>query len=616
MVDPTKPIHLLKGKEDGYDIHHFYSYLTQSGYDVRYIKPEDLRRVTIGDEGQQRVHCTAVQSQNRKAEGKYEQIYQVALELHQRELEELGEDMLKALAPICFNDFRTIHLVHDKRMLGIVRQELDSLVHENILTPDEADLLRDGIAPTFIPGSTELHKLLGQIQKGVSSKDDYLLKAVSSGKGKGIIFGTDLSDEEFIKYLKRLSMLKGNAALYVVQPVIQQPRYNLVIPKNNTKAVVEYQLVGTFMMVNGEHLGIGQWRASPDRICAISRGGGWMCSLMETSTNGTKQKRIAQDSKEANQKDINGTTISSNPPNTIIERLTISSQDQATSPIHVKIINTILHSAGILILDLAFPDPSSSYLLSLITALQESHGHNPPLTHSSTRGYFWDVKPLSHEIPTASTSPSQTASTQQLHIPTRVSSQPLARSETSRPFLWHTDCSYTPAPPQFFALQVLHADAMGGGTLAVLPLPSLLSALPMATIAALRAPEFQIAVPAEFASGDAKAVVGALLSSPVSTPQSEDGKGSEGADRDGGEMKGGRVRFRADIITPLTPRASSALHDFQQALEDARGVDLTAEVLPSGSLVLLDNGRWLHARNEIRDRRRWLRRIRWDGRVF
>jgi len=74
----------------------------------------------------------------------------VALELHQWEMKALDQDILKALAPLCFNDLRTIFLVHDKRMLGIVLQELDSLVYRhNVLTLEEAEMLRNGIVPTI-----------------------------------------------------------------------------------------------------------------------------------------------------------------------------------------------------------------------------------------------------------------------------------------------------------------------------------------------------------------------------------------------------------------------------------------------------------------------------------
>lgn len=104
--------------------------------------------------------------------------------------------------------------------------------------------------------------------------------------------------------------------------------------------------------------------------------------------------------------------------------------------------------------------------------------------------------------------------------------------------------------------------------------------------------------------------------------------------------EGYRIRFRSDIITPLTDEASVALAHLDSILartrmaktngflglgegsreeEKGRGemsLNLTADMLPNGSVVLLDNGRWLHARNEVRDPGRHLRRVRWDARLF
>ena len=53
-----------------------------------------------------------------------EAIHQVGLELHQRELLAIETEMLQQINIRCFNDMRTILLVHDKQMLRIVKQEL------------------------------------------------------------------------------------------------------------------------------------------------------------------------------------------------------------------------------------------------------------------------------------------------------------------------------------------------------------------------------------------------------------------------------------------------------------------------------------------------------------
>ena len=95
-------------------------------------------------------------------------------------------------------------------------------------------------------------------------------------------------------------------------------------------------------------------------------------------------------------------------------------------------------------LSLGFADEDSDYLKQLLVSLHKNHGHQLPIAHSATRGWFWDVRPSKTNF--------QAGNHQ-------------ARSETMNEFPWHTDCSYEDPPPRYFALQVLQHDRYGGGTL-------------------------------------------------------------------------------------------------------------------------------------------------------
>lgn len=301
MFDLSKPIHLLKGTEAGYDIRLFADYLRERcGLNVQFIKPEHLRLIPNNNSKGSTLCCasdpgelTSGNEEDLKAwrlispEGEVlEKIHQVGLELHQWEMQDLGEDMLKALAPLCFNDLRTIYLVHDKRMLGIVLQELGSLVEEHmVLTTDEAEILRNGIVPTILPGSRELEELIRRARNGSEVKDNYLMKPIGGGKGHGILFGTDVTTDEWIESLLRLSESRVEGQNYVVQRVVTQQKFDVVMPAENDKYSVQRNpFVGTFMMLNGEHLGIACWRTGPERICAVSRGGTWMVTLVRDSS--------------------------------------------------------------------------------------------------------------------------------------------------------------------------------------------------------------------------------------------------------------------------------------------------------------------------------------------
>jgi len=177
-----------------------------------------------------------------------------------------------------------------------------------------------------------------------------------------------------------------------------------------------------------------------------------------------------------------------------------------------------------------------------------------------------------------------------------------ARSETMEEFPWHTDCSYEVYPPRFFALHVLQPDTRGGGTLSVFKVDQFLALLSPFAKEWLFSPNYRIAVPPEFKKSPYdEYIVGSLLTT------SPDGKSTQ-------------LRFREDIVAPLNPQAAEALEELKLVLlrptSNVHILNLTAQDLPRGSIILMDNRRWLHARNQVKDPNRHLRRVRWDARPF
>ena len=143
FFDHSLPLHLLKGEETGLDIHQFVL-LVQSvtGRKPSLIEPSNLRLVTdhLSSTG---FALTCVAGIDPEGHEVFERVHQVGLELCQHELRALSVPMLREIALCCFNDLRTIFLVHDKRMLGIVLSELDDLVEkQKILTTLQAERLR------------------------------------------------------------------------------------------------------------------------------------------------------------------------------------------------------------------------------------------------------------------------------------------------------------------------------------------------------------------------------------------------------------------------------------------------------------------------------------------
>ncbi|KAL2008009.1 hypothetical protein VTN00DRAFT_7991 [Thermoascus crustaceus] len=291
LYKPDLPLHLLKGEERGIDIHLFTSYAErQLGIRPRFITPSDLRLMpSPHSNGGYKLCCLAPQSPKsptqlptftNSAGEVLEEIHQVGLELHQRELLALSREMLQQISLRCFNDMRTVLLVHDKRMLGIVLQELESLVEKNILTPEQAKALQKGIATTILPGSVELEKLITACHECEPLKNDYILKPVRSGKGAGILFGDQLNQAEWISKLDLLRCpgLAPGTTTYVIQRRVQQPLYDVLM--REIDGLQQWPIIGTYHVIHGQFLGFGVWRSSPGRVCAISHGGAWMCSVM------------------------------------------------------------------------------------------------------------------------------------------------------------------------------------------------------------------------------------------------------------------------------------------------------------------------------------------------
>ncbi|CAG8252793.1 unnamed protein product [Penicillium olsonii] len=298
LFNPDAPLHLLKGAEGGHDILMFLECAERrTGVVPRIISPQDLRLIPDSTSKTGYKLCCVINvdkalSANTKhpkssvitdpENGEVlEEIDQVALELHQHELRALSVKMIQHISERCFNDFRSVFLVHDKMMLGIVRQELYSLVHKHgILTEHQADVLRRGIVNTILPGSPEFKDFVKQCDEVSYFKNQYILKPVRGGKGEGILFGDDLSPWEWNEKLQGLGdagLVQGGTT-YVVQRQVEQPLYEVLLREE--EGVQHNRLVGTYMSVHGKYLGVGCWRSGPGRVCAISHGGAWMCSVI------------------------------------------------------------------------------------------------------------------------------------------------------------------------------------------------------------------------------------------------------------------------------------------------------------------------------------------------
>ncbi|TAH31855.1 hypothetical protein EYC58_04215 [Candidatus Saccharibacteria bacterium] len=168
--------------------------------------------------------------------------------------------------------------------------------------------------------------------------------------------------------------------------------------------------------------------------------------------------------------------------------------------------------------------------------------------------------------------------------------QPVARSHTSEEFNWHTDASFEPIPPQYFMLQVLQADAMGGGVQSFIQVSNVIAELPEDVRATLTETEFIWKVPPEFQRSETSRHLPLLFGT------------------NEGDLA---FRYRRECIDLgcATMEQLYALECFEAMIRRAPQIRHTPA---AGELAVVDNWRALHKRSEIKDRRRHLQRVRFQ----
>ncbi|KAH4059004.1 hypothetical protein HBH98_213720 [Parastagonospora nodorum] len=289
---PYKVIWFLHGENIQHvDLINMSSYFRKQGLgEARFVRPEHLsvEHDPNSASGRKLVATTSASDLFHQDETHTRmQIDLIVIEARQAQLINLPKDVLEELALRSVNDLRSIFLAHDKRMLAIILSELDNLVSKRrVLSHTQSECLSQGLAQTYIAKSRNMLQEIEKLRNGKESKDNWVLKPIASGKGKGIVFGTDIPTKE-----KFCDLLEANecTGAYVLQRVVDQPRFPMVsaigeslVGDENNKSHLSTgplrYLVGTFMMSDGQFLGT-LWRASPEPICAFAQGA-WLLNAV------------------------------------------------------------------------------------------------------------------------------------------------------------------------------------------------------------------------------------------------------------------------------------------------------------------------------------------------
>ncbi len=235
--------------------------------------------------------------------------------------------------------------------------------------------------------------------------------------------------------------------------------------------------------------------------------------------------------------------------------------DEYTSIVRQKIVR-VLSTYGIVVGHVTQSDPEGTIFKQLVEDIGEIDAHDKDGKKT------WDIK----------------------YDPSVKQGAP--RSHTLREFEMHTDASFELPPPKYICLYVVREDAFGGGVSQLIEGRKLLTLLSNETKQVLHS-LYRVHVPDEFYKDHHFEQV----------PILDD------------EMN---FRFRRDIIIreSCTHEQLKALRELETLLSNEKIIE--SKFLPAGTMLFLDNGKFLHARTEVKDKDRHLLRMRFqpNKRVF
>lgn len=276
--DQTKPLYHVRSKWPGVDSRVLaVEYQRRTGQPMIHVNiselhlQEDAQSLTgyslwyspKEDENEQKEVTTKKEPQR---------IHQCSLELFQEEIAQLDPLLLRQLATCCTNDFRTILLLHDKRMLAIVLEELPNLVLRGQLTSDEAARLKGGIADTLIPGTDRMSMLYEQSRDNSVIKDGYIIKPARDAACNGIVLGRNISQQQWLDHLAHASQhaLLPSEDAYIFQKLVNHIWYDIVRHGVDTTEVEKFHLIASGHIINSKLFVYGPWRIGQDVHVGLS----------------------------------------------------------------------------------------------------------------------------------------------------------------------------------------------------------------------------------------------------------------------------------------------------------------------------------------------------------
>ena len=228
------------------------------------------------------------------------------------------------------------------------------------------------------------------------------------------------------------------------------------------------------------------------------------------------------------------------------------------SVLNPNVYKTLLFKYGMVVVDIKVDDRTGVLLEDIINAI------GLPRVHNARNTIMWDIRSGG-----------------------RCGHETLARSHKLDEFVFHTDCSYEQDFPGYFGLYVVEPDQNGGGKNLLVSSNTIIQNLSQPALSVLMDTDYTFKVPPEFYKGID------TIRAPIISHNMN-------------------LRYRLELIeqSDCTTAQINALNELTQII--ANPDNLTRLSLGKNQLLLLDNKRFLHARTQIKDKNRHLKRIRFD----
>ena len=278
--DRTKPLYHIREKWTGVDSHPLAKdWEERTGQPFVRVQPSQL---SLRPDPSSLTGYSLLYSPDQPQNGEHvsdehqvQEVQQCSLELFQSELAELSPSMLQHISTCCVNDLRNVFLIQDKRLLGILLDELPNLQDRGVLNADECKELRQGIAPTLLPGTSEMRSLLKKSESNDALRHKSIIKPVRGAMGNGIILGKNLSQTEWLSILEQQSshaLLPSEGAV-VIQELVQHIWYDIVRHDRGTTEPKKFHMIASQHMINGKTSVHGPWRLGEEVHVGLGEGG-------------------------------------------------------------------------------------------------------------------------------------------------------------------------------------------------------------------------------------------------------------------------------------------------------------------------------------------------------